>query len=437
MRRVALAALVLAAALSPALPTAGADGTSRAMRWERQDSFERAVTARPLDSACGDASEDLVDVARSNPHHRGISCLYLWSVATGTAPGRFSPDQAVSRAQMATFIARLLTSAGTSLPANPSSRFTDVPASSPHARAVNQLAQIGVVSGNGGRYSPDAPVNRAQMTTFIARAITAVAGASLPRGADAFTDDDGDVHEDSINRVAAAGVATGVSATTFAPGRSVSRAQMGSFLARTLALFVDELGVPSRASDLPIEGPAYTFIAMGRTQPARWDPCAATTLPWQIVGAADPDWIATLEEAFAAASAATGLTLTRQPSVSVQRRIDVSFDPYDDFPPGAVGLAIPEGVHTSAGEIEFNYGRLSFNRDFFEYSFRPGASANDLEGAKIVALHEVAHILGLDHVTDPRLLMAPNLDPRIQDPVYGPGERAGLRLVGASQGCVP
>ena len=60
----------------------------------------------------------------------------------------------------------------------------------------------------------------------------------LPFGADRFTDDQGDVHETAIDTAAAAGIAAGTGPGLFSPANAVSRAQVASFLARTLELLV-------------------------------------------------------------------------------------------------------------------------------------------------------------------------------------------------------
>jgi hypothetical protein len=53
-------------------------------------------------------------------------------------------------------------------------------------------------------------------------------------GADAFTDDGDSVHEDSINRLAAAGITLGGDDGRFRPRGGVTRGQMASFLERGL-----------------------------------------------------------------------------------------------------------------------------------------------------------------------------------------------------------
>ena len=62
-------------------------------------------------------------------------------------------------------------------------------------------------------YCPHDPVRRDQMASFLAR------GFELPAATeDFFPDDEGNTHEDNINRVAAAGITQGFEDGTFGPG---------------------------------------------------------------------------------------------------------------------------------------------------------------------------------------------------------------------------
>jgi hypothetical protein len=79
------------------------------------------------------------------------------------------------------------------------------------------------------RYCPGETLTRGQMASLLARAL------ELPAAAvDAFSDDDGTEHEDNINRLAAAGITLGTSPGRFGPGAGVTRAQLASFLVRAL-----------------------------------------------------------------------------------------------------------------------------------------------------------------------------------------------------------
>ena len=83
------------------------------------------------------------------------------------------------------------------------------------------------------------------MATFLVRAHDLVT-EPLPVGSDRFFDDETSVHEANIDKVAAAGLAAGTSATRFAPSSPVLRGQMATFLARLLDLFVATEVTPPR-----------------------------------------------------------------------------------------------------------------------------------------------------------------------------------------------
>lgn len=107
--------------------------------------------------------------------------------------------------------------------ANPSSAgstpFTDIGGST-FRTDIEWLHEAGITTGcTPTRYCPTEPVTRAQMASFLARMF------DLPStSTDHFDDDDGSTHEADIDRVAAAGVTAGCSATRFCPDAQVTRA---------------------------------------------------------------------------------------------------------------------------------------------------------------------------------------------------------------------
>ncbi|HDH02793.1 MAG TPA: hypothetical protein ENH15_00940, partial [Actinobacteria bacterium] len=90
---------------------------------------------------------------------------------------------------------------------------------------------VGCSAADPTLFCPGGGVTRRQMASFIARALELP-----PANVDYFTDDDGDTHEDNINRVAEAGIALGIGGGLYDQGALVSRAQMASFLARAYDL---------------------------------------------------------------------------------------------------------------------------------------------------------------------------------------------------------
>jgi uncharacterized protein YkwD len=197
---------------------------------------------RTTENACPESTPTarFHDVPATAVHARSISCASWWEVAQGTADGLYRPGAVVSRAQMASFIARTITETGGSLPANPRSHFSDA-AGSPHATAINQLAQVGIVSGDSsGRYAPNDPVTRAQMATFLVRAYEYRTGRVLQVESGWFNDTAGTSHGTNIDKAAAAGFTGGTGPGRFSPAENVQRGAMGSFVSRVLDLLVEQ-----------------------------------------------------------------------------------------------------------------------------------------------------------------------------------------------------
>lgn len=119
------------------------------------------------------------DVPATSTHSPDINAIADagWTNSCNSASGGdlFCPGRAVTRAEMATFIVR----AHPRLEPNPSgNRFSDVPQGLSHRPFINALADAGITVGcNGGSgYCPDRPVTRAEMATFISRAMDAGMG---------------------------------------------------------------------------------------------------------------------------------------------------------------------------------------------------------------------------------------------------------------------
>lgn len=186
----------------------------------------------------GQQSQDRFSDDDGSVHQNNINCVAGYQVAQGTDPdnGEYSPGQPISRAQMATFIAKFVeTAVGGSLPSGDDAFADD--GESVHHEAINKVANAGIVSGRGGdQYDPADPVDRAAMATFIARAIDVVDdgdadNGSLPPSSDQdfFGDDRNSVHHGNINRLAGQNIVSGTGAG-YEPTGDVSRAQMTTFV---------------------------------------------------------------------------------------------------------------------------------------------------------------------------------------------------------------
>ena len=157
-----------------------------------------------------------------------------WAVGQGVTDGiaadRFAPDGACTRAQIVTFLWR---AAGSPAPKAASS-FTDVPADAWYADAVAWAVEQGITKGlTDTTFGPDVTCTRAQGVTFLWRMEKAPAADAANA---AFTDvADGAWYADAVAWAVAQGVTDGTSHTTFSPDGTCTRAQIVTFLWRALA----------------------------------------------------------------------------------------------------------------------------------------------------------------------------------------------------------
>lgn len=95
-----------------------------------------------------------------------IAWAYDAGITVGCAPDLFCTSNAVTREQMASFLARAL-----ELPGASSDVFTDDDASA-HEADINRIAQAAITGGCApARFCPSAPVSRGQMAAFLHRAM--------------------------------------------------------------------------------------------------------------------------------------------------------------------------------------------------------------------------------------------------------------------------
>ena len=179
-------------------------------------------------------------VFRAKVHFRDVpSGAYYedavnWAVANGITNGMtadlFDPNGICTRAQAVTFLWR---AAGSPAPKTSAMPFTDVPAGSYYYDAVLWAVENGITKGTSDTtFSPSATCSRAQIVTFLWRSQSSpAAGSSNP-----FTDVSASAYyADAVLWAVKENITKGTGSTTFSPADNCTRAQIVTFIWRTLA----------------------------------------------------------------------------------------------------------------------------------------------------------------------------------------------------------
>lgn len=190
--------------------------------------FSVKLTASNLGGSDSETKTDYVTVyfadTLTNTFRNDILWIYEHGITVGCAPNNYCPDAAVTRGQMASFLVRAF-----DLPPTTTDYFTDDTGTT-HEADINALRKAGITVGcTPTTYCPTASVSRDQMASFLRRALDLP-----PTTTDYFTDDTGNTHEQSINRLRKANITTGCTPTTYCPASVVTRGQMAAFLRRSV-----------------------------------------------------------------------------------------------------------------------------------------------------------------------------------------------------------
>ena len=188
---------------------------------------------------------DLDDV--SPTFRDNIARIFGLEITLGTSQTTFSPNETVTRQQMATFLARLykaLTGVDAPVVETP---FTDLDDVSPTFRDnIARMFGLEITLGTSQTtFSPNETVTRQQMATFLARLYKALTGVDAPVVETPFTDldDVSPTFRDNIARMFGLEITLGTPQTTFSPNETVTRQQMATFLAR---LYKVAVGIPAK-----------------------------------------------------------------------------------------------------------------------------------------------------------------------------------------------
>jgi len=130
----------------------------------------RALKTVPGDGYCG-GTYPFSDVASNRWSCKYIKRLAELGLTSGYGDGRFGPEDTVTREQMATFLIRALEPVPADGYCGATYPFSDVASERWSCKYIKRLAELGITSGYGdGRFGPEDEVTRAQMAIFLAKA---------------------------------------------------------------------------------------------------------------------------------------------------------------------------------------------------------------------------------------------------------------------------
>ena len=171
-----------------------------------------------------------VDVATGSYYEDAVDWAVESGITKGTDDTHFSPDGICTRAQAVTFLWR---AAGSPAAKSAVMPFADVKAGSYYYDAVLWAVENGITKGTSETmFSPDATCSRAQIVTFLWRSQKSPAAGT----ANPFTDVKASAYyADAVLWAVKEDITKGTTNTTFSPDADCTRAQIVTFLWRALA----------------------------------------------------------------------------------------------------------------------------------------------------------------------------------------------------------
>lgn len=175
------------------------------------------------------AAPAFADVPEDSYYADAVQWAVEAGITDGTGEHSFSPNDGCTRAQVITFLWR----AANSPDAGGLPEFGDVDDGSYYAEAVAWAVSEGITTGvSDGEFAPELTVTRAQFVVMLYRA----AGEPEVEDADGFDDvDPAAYYAKAVAWAAAQGITDGTGERTFSPDETCTRAQIVTFMYRALA----------------------------------------------------------------------------------------------------------------------------------------------------------------------------------------------------------
>ncbi len=161
-----------------------------------------------------------------------VGFLAARKIINGMGNGKFSPDTNITRAQFVTILANLH---GGNLGSYSASSFTDVKAGDWYFTAAQWAHKLGIATGYDGKFDPDAAITRQDMAVMISRYADKAANYTLRKsvGAVTFTDSSeiSPYAAGAVTAMQQAGLISGNGDGSFAPKANATRAQAAKIIA--------------------------------------------------------------------------------------------------------------------------------------------------------------------------------------------------------------
>lgn len=172
------------------------------------------------------------DVKTTAWYYKSVKYCYDNQLFFGTSETSFSPEMQMTRGMFVTVLGRSCKADVTDYTVSP---FLDVDMNEYYGPYIEWARDNGIVSGMSEKmFEPDAPITREQMCRMLCGYADAM-GITLNEGSSyQFTDDNeiSDWAHDSVVRLAAAGIVSGMGNGKFSPKTNTTRAQCSSILKR-------------------------------------------------------------------------------------------------------------------------------------------------------------------------------------------------------------
>lgn len=174
--------------------------------------------------------KNFTDVPNGSYFEEAVDWAVKKGITTGTSAALFNPDGICTRAQAVTFLWR---AAGSPAPQSSAMPFTDVPAGSYYYDAVLWAVENNITKGTSATtFHPDMNCSRAQIVTFLWRSQKSPSADSANPFADVASSA---YYADAVLWAVKEDVTKGTSDTKFSPDANCTRAQIVTFIWRALS----------------------------------------------------------------------------------------------------------------------------------------------------------------------------------------------------------